>query len=361
MVGGPLHAVSQEPMGWWVISYTNSDAETGKVDFARKCAIQAPRQTVSACMIIGGKQEGLLHKCLDSIEDHVIEILVTDCGMSEESRRILGLYDKVRVLDEKGPNPLEAGFDEARNFGLGEAKGDWILWLDSDETLDDTGRNMYKYLKSNIFKGYAIKQHHFSIQPMDAFKPDMPVRLFRNNIGIKFYGVVHEHPEIKLNDSVGTTTILGDVDIAHNGYLTETGRRRRFLRNIDLMRKDREKYPDRKLGKFLWNRDLMHLCKYELEHNGNRITPNIVAWCEECVKSFQDNFLGEELMFSQEGLSAYSEALLFLNRGIEYTFNIGVGQNMETITSRFADKKDAIKFVNKRVESVSEPFEGKYV
>ena len=48
-----------------------------------------------------------------------------------------------------------------------------------------------------------------------------------------------------MNEGVGSSTVLSDANIAHEGYLTETVRRGRFLRNIDLMKKDRELNPER--------------------------------------------------------------------------------------------------------------------
>ena len=86
----------------------------------------------------------------------------------------------------------------------------------------------------------------------------MPIRLFRNHRDVRFFGFVHEHPETKINEGVGQSTILSDVNIAHDGYFTEEGRRGRFMRNINLMFKDRELYPERNLGKFLMIRDWVH-------------------------------------------------------------------------------------------------------
>ena len=149
---------------------------------------------------------------------------------------ISGLHDDAKIIH--GKSPLEIGFDEARNESIKHAKSDWILWLDADEEVIDNV-NILKYLRPNIFQGYSIRQHHFTVDAGDT-KIDTPIRLFRNGRTIRFYGFVHEHPEREgmMNDGVGASTLLGDVNIAHDGYFSESRRRGRFHRNIDLMFKD---------------------------------------------------------------------------------------------------------------------------
>lgn len=364
IVGAGVNPKNKEALGWWVISYTNNpEKATGKVDLNRKTTIQAPRQTVSACMIIGGPQEGLLHRCLKSIRNFADEIIIADTGMTNACKEILSHYANVTVFP--APNPLEVGFDVARNESIKKAKGDWILWLDSDEELL-TVENAFKYLRHNIYNGYSIRQHHFSAQPPSAFKPDLPIRLFRNHMGIQFYGVVHEHPETEMNGGVGESTILADVDIAHDGYLTEAGRRKRFDRNIQLMFKDRQKYPDRLLGKFLMMRDWMHLARYTLERNKGIITPEVVQWCNNVIDTYRVNFLGKDNIMSHDGLAFYSEAMTILGQGLEYSFNCAVSPNTAelnggVITGRFADEKEFNAFVASRVRAMTEPYNGKYV
>ena len=86
---------------------------------------------------------------------------------------------------------------------------DWVLWIDTDERLMDPER-VPKYLRANIFNGYSIRQHHFACDT--AFKPDLPVRLFRRGPQggktMRFFGMIHEHPELGLNEGPGLTVVL---------------------------------------------------------------------------------------------------------------------------------------------------------
>ena len=362
MVGGGVNTKNKQTVGWNIISYTKDGTPTGTIDMERKLSIQVPRQTISACMMIGVKQEGLLYRCLDSIKDIVSELIVLDTGMTDKCREVLKHYD-VRIV-ENAPSPLDVGFDEVRNLSIAEAKGDWVLWIDSDEELLNAVA-IFKYLRSNHYRGYSIKQHHFSAQPPNAFKADLPVRLFRNGLGIKFFGHVHEHPELELNEGIGMSTILSDVDIAHDGYLTEDIRRERFTRNYELLCKDREKNPERMLGKFLIMRDKMHLARYTLEKTNGQMTPEIIKFAEEVVEDYKADFLGKDTLMSGDGLVYYSEALAILGRGMEYAVSFDVkpkdAQLSEPVRARFESREDFLAYMSGKLKSLAEPFEGRYV
>lgn len=349
--------------------------KTGKVDMQRKLDIIVPRETISTCMIIGGNQEGLLHRCLKSVYSVSDEIIIADTGMSKNSLEIVSnsaYKDKITIIPN-APDPLhrnekgeyDAGFSVARNFGLKHAKSDWILWIDSDEELLQN-YNIFKYLRNNYYNGYSIRQHHFSADPPGAFKEDLPIRLFRNHKNLKFWGMIHEHPEIEINKSVGETTVLSDVNIAHDGYLTEAVRRERFYRNIGLMLADRKQNPHRKLGMFLMMRDWIHLAKYKMQLTKGQTDQEITGWCNETVEMYKNNFLGEDMALSSDGLLFYSEALCILGKGNEYSFNMDIRQmnselNGGGITARFDTLEDFHTYVSARIKAQAEPFEGQYV
>src|SRR5690606_16599919 len=103
---------------------------------------------------------------------------------------------------------------------------DWILWCDSDEELVEQGR-LEKYLRQNGWRGYALAQHHFSVEPTTVLNTDYPVRLFRRDPDVRFLGVVHEHPENihYLNDGVRFAWLIPGIHVAHLGYSTEAIRR----------------------------------------------------------------------------------------------------------------------------------------
>lgn len=360
LIGAGTNPKNLETLSWFVITYKyEPGVATGRVDLDRKIRVQAPRQTLSTCMIIGGAQEDMLHRALKSVYDVSDQIVVCDTGMSGESRRIIDQYrDKITYVPSVAP-PRESGFDAARNESIKHAWGDWILWLDCDEVLLYP-KKLYKYLRISSINGFSIRQHHFSAHPPEAFKPDTPVRLFRNHRGTKFYGMVHEHPEDGLNQGVTPVSILADVEIAHDGYLTESIRRGRFNRNYPLMVKDREKYPDRVLGRFLMMRDQMHLVNYIIEENGG-VTAEAIDLCMQVLNCYRDHFLGKNNQLACDGLRYYSEALTVLNKGLDVTYSIKVNDRQRDVAGRFLNKDDFMSFLASDVGAQCEEYEGRYV
>lgn len=325
--------------------------------------------------------EAMLIRCLRSVKNIADEIIVADAGSKDRTLEIVeefgGRIVQTRTpffcLDcDKQADPQHFvdtehepfGFEGPRNDSIHGAQGNWIMWIDSDEEL--LGQpDLEKYLRKNPFNGYAIKQHHFSAVPPNAFKADMPVRMFRNGMGIRFIGKVHEHPERELNESVTPAIVLSDVDIAHDGYLTEIARRNKFSRNIGLMKSDRRKYPDRTLGKFLWLRDCIHLARYALEASGGRLVPEVLSYAEEAAKIYETEFLGYANMYAVDGLDYYSEANRVRNVGFEAISGIGAApsgmpQAAPYKLGRFASIDAWLKSLEADARAAVDPFTGKY-
>ena len=338
------------------------------------------RQSLSICMITLNS-EPMLIRTLRSIQSLADIIYFADQGSTDRTLEI-GKQFGVKVIECQPPyyciqcqrvcssvhfedgNHEPFGFEGPRNVSISAADTDWIGWIDTDEELIRPD-NFEKYLRRNMFNGYAIRQWHFSIQPPNAFKPDLPVRVFRNGLGIQFIGKIHEHPEIRVNEGVTPATVVSDVDIAHDGYFVEEGRRKKFMRNIGLMKADRKKYPHRMLGKFLWLRDLMHLSRYDLEATGGRLTPGVVTRCQEAISLYEEEFLGKANLYAEEGLDYYSEALRILNIGFDVTWSASAAphnaQPSEPRRARFSSIEAWQKHLTAQTQSVVLPFSGKYV
>lgn len=352
------------PIGHHYVYYENSiEKRTGKVNTDRKMRWQGPKETVSACMI-AYNAEAMLHRTLKSVQGISDEIIIAvDPKTNDTTREIAARYG-ARVVE--GLDPMKVGFEETRNHSIKEATGDWILWIDSDEELLKPEK-LWKYLRPNLLNAYAVQQHHLSVDPPMNLKPDLPMRLFRNNVGIKFYGVVHEHPEHEYNKGVGYALVLSDCWIAHDGYLTEDVRRKRFLRNIDLVIRDRKKYPDRLLGKFLWLRDLIHLCRYKMEqakNNGSVMIDNqVIGWAKEAQTLYEDAYLENPYdPMAQDAVTYYSEANTILGKGVPVKVVIGVdGKQPTEIIARFRDSDCAAKFMHAVSKSILSPYEERYL
>lgn len=293
-----------------------------QIDYARKLSTQSPRETVSLCMI-AKDAEHTLGQTISKVRSFVDEIHVV---IDEETvDGTLHIAEDLNVRTSIGKSPMKIGFAVARNESIQGATCDWILWLDADEHFERI-ENITRYLRRSIIMGYGIPQHHFSEEPPGILKTDFPCRLFRNHRGVQFFGYVHEHPELKINEGVGKVSLVNDLGIMHFGYSTENIRRERFRRNWPLMVEDYKVNPNRTLGQFLWMRDLAHMCKYSLEVNGGQMTPEIAKYAEEAIKMWDLVLDGHNLRMIADGLQYYSESVSHLTNGngIEYQADIKV-------------------------------------
>lgn len=350
-----------EPAGFYFVRYRADHKPLGQIDYERKLAIQRPRQTVSVSMIVGPNAEENLHWCLKSVEAIADEIIIADCGMSEEAKRIALQYEVVKIVE--GADPKEVGFDEARNMSLKHCKMDWVLWIDSDEKLIGIAK-LHKYLRGNIFSGYSIRQHHFACDT--SFKPDIPVRLFRNRLNkdgkaMKFYGSCHEHPETGLNEGPGAAIVLSDVHIAHVGYLIEEGRKKRFSRNYPLLQMSNKKYPTRMLNKYFTMRDNMLLCNYEMQQNGGQVTENVRQRSLDTIALYREHFSGKGVYLNTDALDYYSQACSILGLGTNINFCVSNGTGQPEVKQiRFANTEDLQKELDWKAKDVMGKYENKW-
>lgn len=362
-----------EPLGSYGIVFRNDDKPIGKIDYDRKHTTQAPRQTISACMIVGNDGDTLA-KTLKSIPFADEIIIGIDTGNADhglKEGRAWSIAEEFEATAFAIESPLSQGFSSARNETIERATSDWIIWIDDDEVFEWPER-MYKYLKHNHVSAYAVQQHHFSAEPPGLLKTDLPCRIFRNHEGIKFHGLVHEHPETEINEGVpGIVMPIPDVAICHNGYDTEDRRRARFERNWPLMQRDREANPQRTLGRFLWLRDLAHVCRYEYERHGTA-TPFLMQTANQAVEMWRDLAKGTEPRLLFDSLPYYSECVNWLTQGqgIEYAVTMGAkfgplqtmnGKLPDPTVGKFMNEDDIRLLNNAMLERDLNITKGKYL
>lgn len=352
-----------ELLGWWVIRWQKTEGEHGAhpIDLYRKLWLQAPRQSVSANIMAGPGSEDSLHWCLKSLQTVADETVIVNCGLGEEALRILAQYEKFNVRVVPGADPKQVGFETPRNMGLPHCHGQFILWIDTDEKLVRPD-NLTKYLRHNVFAGYSIKQHHFAVDT--TFDPDMPVRVFRRSSGAKWFGMIHEHPEKALNEGVGLSLLIPEVNIAHVGYLEEGGRQMRFLRNAPLLEMDKQKYPNRLLQKTFIMRDNMIRIGYELRRNGGIVTEPMRELAREVRDLWRAHFKGKTLLLASDPLDYYTQALEILGEGFAAGLHVSAGKDQAPINgvkrARFADMDDFEAHILAQARDVAAPFQTRY-
>jgi len=97
-------------------------------------------------------------------------------------------------------NGIKGSFNDWRNKGLKKAKGDWVLYLDSDEEITKELKDeILLLIGSDQSNGcFAIPRHNFIFGKKFKYSgqyPDYQIRLFLRNSLKKWVNIVHEQPK----------------------------------------------------------------------------------------------------------------------------------------------------------------------
>ncbi len=143
------------------------------------------RKTVSLCMI-ARDEEATIGMAMKSAMALVDEIIVVDTGSRDNTRIIAEGYG-ARVVELRWQDDFAA----ARNAGLAEATGEWILVLDADERLQPIRPVAFQgLLQDEEAAGYRVQigQGHGAL----TTSASEPLRLFRNHPAIRYRYPIHE-------------------------------------------------------------------------------------------------------------------------------------------------------------------------
>lgn len=342
------------------------------IDIGAKIKAHRPRQSIGACMIAMNDEADIL-KCLDSIANQIDVLQIAIGPSTDHTVEYVGRWAEEHpwidfrwVMVPKICAPGEGdkgeafGFDDARNASLKGVDTDWILWIDSDEYL--SGVTMGGYCRNNAFDSYALFQHHFTCEPRgNPAQLDKPARLIRNNHGFEFYGKVHEHAEIGYNGGPGFVMVLSDMDIGHTGYVNEQVRMSRFSRNYPLLEWDRELFPERKIGGYLWLRDMMHRV-HILDQMGDK--KQAIQLAEEAIQFYRSNIedwggVGGG-MNQNSALAYYSSALEYLQLGAVVSITMAFEGQEANYVGRFLDTEEALNLATKGLKEQFELVNNRY-
>jgi tetratricopeptide (TPR) repeat protein len=200
---------------------------------------------ISLCMIVRN-EEASLAACLHSVADLVNEIIVVDTGSSDQTKAIAAHFG-ARIHDFTWVNDFSA----ARNESLRRASGEWIFWLDADESPDGANRQRLRTLFTQLPDAnvaYLMTQmclREASLQrPREhADKPVEQVRLFRNHPEIRWQHRVYEQilPGVR---RAGGELAKTDIVIQHPGYSDPDLHRHKIERNLALAELEHREHPE---------------------------------------------------------------------------------------------------------------------
>ncbi len=269
--------------------------------------------SISLCMIVKNEEQ-LLGNCLKSVKDIADEMIVVDTGSEDQTVAIAESY-QAKVIHSSWQND----FALARNKGVEEAKGDWILFLDADEELDQQSiEDLKKWSAYEDAEAYFLKVHNHMGPKGGEASINPTIRMFRNKVGYRFTGKIHE----QIADSIQRVNpaarfIMTDVKIDHYGYQPSIRELKdKTNRNIKLLNKELEENPDH--GFHLYNIGIEYLVigqtakAYECFHKSRKLVApstnyaHLLYKCESrCLGAL--NKLQEAIDCCEEGIQLYPD------------------------------------------------------
>lgn len=138
---------------------------------------------ISLCMIVKN-EAGNLSRCLTSVRGVADELIIVDTGSTDDTVAVARSFGAAIVSF-----PWTGDFAAARNAGLEQARGTWILVLDADEELDAGSKESCCCVRSMwsmrrflcgfiIIKGLSVPPRHYrQSYPADVPQPPaLPVQ-----------------------------------------------------------------------------------------------------------------------------------------------------------------------------------------
>lgn len=180
--------------------------------------------TISLAMIVRNEEENLA-ECLQSVINHVDELVIVDTGSTDQTVPIARNYTTNIYHYE-----WQGDFSQARNFALSKCSKEWILSLDADEKLDVSQGTLQKLLQDHgeaeafflpLLTNIRGEPERFSV-----------LRLFRNTPDYAFQGKIHEYIPINKKNTVG----LGQGPVIWHKEIMRTERNKKRQRNLGLLK-----------------------------------------------------------------------------------------------------------------------------
>lgn len=145
-------------------------------------------------VVLTKNEQDRIKACLESIK-WADEIIVCDNGSEDKTLEIAQKYTS-NIFKFK-----DQDFARLRNYAFEQTKGDWVLYVDSDERILD---NLKKEIESLIvfdnFSAYAISRRNIIFGKEVSFglyRHDWVIRLLKRDNFEGWIGKVHEYPKFK--------------------------------------------------------------------------------------------------------------------------------------------------------------------
>jgi glycosyltransferase involved in cell wall biosynthesis len=190
--------ISPDRLRQFVIDYRRGgrleDADTLQREFER--ILEAHRNTgddaapvhppirLSLCMIVRDEEE-TLERCLRGAAQFADEIIIVDTGSADRTKEIARNYTE-QVYDFIWQDDFAA----ARNYAYSFASGDYIMWMDADDVIDDENIQKIGRLKETIYPGVDVVYMGYDIPENGGVS--WRQRMVSRRSNHRWYGRIHE-------------------------------------------------------------------------------------------------------------------------------------------------------------------------
>jgi glycosyltransferase involved in cell wall biosynthesis/SAM-dependent methyltransferase len=350
-------------VGSWLVVYRKSAVAevSGEIDFQKKIRVTRPFEKLSVCMIARNVAKWI-DLCLENVVDIADEIIVATNEPDEDGTveklekwgaQIITLPTLCPGVPSDTPPP--GNFSWIRNESIKPATGDWIFWVDTDEIL--TYPNcIRKYLTDSPYNGFGLRQKHLSVDQQPNH--DVPIRIFRNGRGSRFYGCIHEHAEDGMDTPIKPSLEIPECDLAHFGYVTEAQRRFKCSeRNFAMLELDYKFFPGRQLTDVLYARDHLNFALWERQRYNDRNTPETERQLWMAVRKYQKGpwYNNPKHLYFKLIFDFYQRALQWLNVGLSFGL-----QDVRGGQLRFLSLDEFVEYSKKMIDIKKEELEYDY-
>ena len=142
-----------------------------------------------SAVILTKNSEELIANCMDSVS-FCDEIIIIDNASTDRT------VELTRMLGAKVFTTTADSFSEKRNFGLKNAKGKWILYIDDDERVSTELKNSMLNIrdKRTEIAAFRIKRKNFYLGNNEWPQIEKHLRLFNKDSLKEWRGKLHETP-----------------------------------------------------------------------------------------------------------------------------------------------------------------------
>lgn len=278
-------------------------------------------RTIGLCLLIKNEKDNL-EKLLSSVKNQVDWVYLTDTGSTdgsvEEAQRIC---KKVGLKLETSHFEWVDNFAKARNFNFSQAKTDWILWLDGDDTLEG-GESLRKTIDNaelNGVTGIYANYDYQSDENNNNLNDHDKLRVVKNGLySWTYWGRKPEGEDVSIHENLfalpGTETKDGGTEefsVIH--HISPDGIKDSRERNLRILRKQEVEEGD--------NPDPRTVFLLGREYDGNGMYEEAIPYLKRFVE--MEGTPGETLhacsmlskIYERKGM--FKQQLHWAYRGVE--------------------------------------------